>query len=172
MVAGRPVSLAELADDLAEITGRIVWSTVSTTDRLGRPRARIMHPVWEIGAASVIGFVGTRRTPVKVAHIARSPWVTCAYWSPDHDAAFLDCHVTWVGAEAWDRLAAGYDPATLWPDGPSSPEFAAWELRPYRIQVIRGADVTAGLPSPIWTASSTTDTVKTVRDENTMTAEK
>ncbi|MFC0105159.1 pyridoxamine 5'-phosphate oxidase [Kibdelosporangium aridum] len=165
MVAGRPVTLESIVDDLAEITGRIVWSTVSTTDRLGQPRVRIMHPVWEITPASVVGFVGTRRTPVKTAHIAKSPWVTCAYWSPAHDAAFLDCHVSWAGPEVWDRLAAGYDPSTLWPDGPQSADFAAWELRPYRIQVIRGADVAAGKASPIWTSSSTTNTVDYSSDE-------
>ncbi|MCE7004156.1 hypothetical protein LWC34_15125 [Kibdelosporangium philippinense] len=159
MVAGRPVPLDEIVAPLTEITGRIVWSTVSTTDHLGRPRVRIMHPVWEISPEAVIGFIGTRRTPVKTAHVARSPWVSCAYWSPEHDAAFVDCQVLWVGAEAWDRLAVGYDPSTLWPDGPESPDFAAWELRPYRIQIIRGADVAAGNPSPIWTTSSTTDTV-------------
>ncbi|ONI79700.1 hypothetical protein ALI144C_23345 [Actinosynnema sp. ALI-1.44] len=159
MVAGKPVTLDAVTEDLAEIVTRIIWSTVSTTDRLGRPRTRVMHPVWEITAESVVGFVGTRRTPVKVAHIARSPWVTCAYWSPDHDAAFVDCHVTWVGSEAWDRLAAGYDPTTLWPDGPSSPDFAAWQLRPYRIQIIRGADVAKGLPTSLWTADTTTDVV-------------
>jgi hypothetical protein len=152
MATATPVSLAAVVDDLAEITGRIVWSTVTTTDRHGRPRSRVMHPVWEISPDRVCGLIGTRRTPVKTAHIARSPWLTCAYWSPDHDAAFIDCHATWAGAEAWPRLAAGYDPLTLWPDGPDSPDFAALELTPYRIQIIRAADMAAGRPTPLWTS--------------------
>jgi hypothetical protein len=153
MVAARHVTLAELTDDLAEITKRIVWSTVSTTDLRGRPRVRIMHPVWEIAAEGVTGWIGTRRTPVKVAHLARSPWLTCAYWSPEHDAAFIDCRADWAGPEAWDRLAQGYDPTTLWPGGPGSPDFAALRLTPHRIQIIRGADVAAGLQTPLWAAS-------------------
>jgi hypothetical protein len=153
MATARHVTLAELTDDLAEITGRIVWSTVSTTDQHGRPRARIMHPVWQISAEHVTGWIGTRRTPVKVAHLARSPWLTCAYWSPEHDAAFIDCGAEWAGPEAWDRIAQGYDPAALWPGGPDSPDFAALRLTPYRIQIIRGADVAAGLPTPLWAAS-------------------
>nr|CEL13687.1 hypothetical protein [Kibdelosporangium sp. MJ126-NF4]CTQ99373.1 hypothetical protein [Kibdelosporangium sp. MJ126-NF4] len=39
--------------------------------------------------------------------------------------------------------------------GPSrteSPDFAVWKLRPYRIQILCGADVAAGRPSPIWTS--------------------
>ncbi|MBP2326223.1 general stress protein 26 [Kibdelosporangium banguiense] len=152
MAVATLVRLSELVDALAEITGRIVWSTVSTTDRQGRPRTRIMHPVWRITPESVTGWIGTRRTPVKVAHLARSPWLTCSYWSPEHDAAFIDCRAEWAGPQAWDRLATGYDPSTLWPDGPGSPDFAALTLTPYRIQIIRGADVAAGLPTPLWTA--------------------
>jgi hypothetical protein len=152
------VSLAELAEDLAEITGRIVWSTVTTTDRHGRPRSRIMHPVWEITAEHVSGVIGSRPTPVKTAHIARSPWLTCGYWSPEHDAAFIDCHVEWAGEKepAWNRLAAGYDPTTIWPDGPGSPEFGALLLTPYRIQIIRATDMAQGRPTPLWTSTRTT----------------
>jgi hypothetical protein len=153
MATAKHVALAELAGDLAEITGRIIWSTVTTTDQHGRPRSRIMHPVWEIGEQGVSGVIGTRRTPVKVAHLARSPWLTCSYWSPEHDAAFVDCRAEWAGSQAWERLAKGYDPAALWPEGPDSPDFAALELTPYRIQVIRAADMAAGRPTPMWAAS-------------------
>ncbi|MEO6085721.1 MAG: pyridoxamine 5'-phosphate oxidase [Umezawaea sp.] len=148
------VELAELVEDLAEIVGRIVWSVVSTTDRAGRPRSRVMHPVWDF--AAMTGVVGTRRTPVKVAHLARQPAVTCAYWSPEHDAAFVDCVASWVPEEelaaAWSALALGYDPVTVWPDGPGSPEFAALRLRPYRIQVVRAASLAAGAPVRMWAA--------------------
>ncbi|MBE1461233.1 hypothetical protein H4W33_000245 [Kibdelosporangium phytohabitans] len=51
VVAGKSATLDSVADDLAEVVHRIVWSTVSTTDRLGRPRTRITHPVWEIRAS-------------------------------------------------------------------------------------------------------------------------
>ncbi len=154
MVTAYRVEQAELAEDLAEIVGRIVWSVVSTTDRRGRPRSRVMHPVWDF--ATMTGVVGTRRTPVKVAHLAAQPALTCAYWSPDYDAAFLDCEASWVPeaelADAWAALAKGYDPATLWPDGPGSPGFAALRLRPHRIQVIRAASLATGAPVPMWVA--------------------
>ena len=148
------VQLAELVDDLAEIVRRIVWSVVSTTDRQGRPRSRVLHPVWDF--EGMTGVVGTRRTPVKVAHLARQPALTCAYWSPDHDAAFVDCVASWVPEEelagAWAALALGYDPATVWPGGPGSPDFAALRLRPYRVQVVRAASLATGAPVPLWVA--------------------
>jgi hypothetical protein len=154
MVSTVRVELAELVEDLAEIVGRIVWSVVSTTDRAGRPRSRVMHPVWDFGAMT--GVVGTRRTPVKVAHLARQPAVTCAYWSPEHDAAFVDCVASWVPegelAVAWADLAKGYDPTTVWRDGPGAADFAALRLRPYRIQVVRAASLATGAPVPLWAA--------------------
>ncbi|MEV4319417.1 pyridoxamine 5'-phosphate oxidase [Actinocrispum sp. NPDC049592] len=161
MATAIEVDLADLTDDLAEIVNRIVWSTVTTCDRLGRPRSRIMHPVWEITPDRVTGVIGSFPTPTKQAHIARSPWLTCGYWSPDHDAAFIDCHATWAADthDAWTRLTAGYDPTTIWPNGPTSPNFAALLLTPHRIQIIRGADVSRGAPTPMWTASRTTETV-------------
>jgi hypothetical protein len=113
-----------------------------------------MHPVWDFGAMT--GVVGTRRTPVKVAHLARQPALTCAYWSLDHDAAFVDCVASWVpegeSADAWAALAKGYDPATVWPGGPGAPDFAALRLRPYRVQVIRAASLATGAPVPLWAA--------------------
>ena len=126
--------------------GILLWTRVSGSE--GE-----VSVVWQISADHITGWIGTRRTPVKVAHLARSPWLTCAYWSPEHDAAFVDCRADWAGPEAWDEIARGYDPATLWPDGPGSPDFAALRLTPYRIQIIRGADVAAGLPTPLWAAS-------------------
>lgn len=154
MVETYRVERAELVGDLAEIVGCIVWSVVSTTDRSGRPRSRVMHPVWDF--AAMTGVVGTRRTPVKVAHLAARPALTCAYWSPDHDAAFLDCEASWVPegelAEAWEALTKGYDPAALWPDGPGSVGFAALRLTPYRIQVVRAEALAAGRPVPMWVA--------------------
>jgi general stress protein 26 len=153
MATAHRVELADLVADLSEIVGRIVWSVVSTTDRLGRPRSRVMHPVWDFKALD--GWIGTRRTPVKVAHLAAQSALTCAYWSPDHDAAFLDCTAEWAQDRdaAWAALAQGYNPATLWPDGPSSPDFAALRLRPYRIQVIKAASLATGAPTPMWAAS-------------------
>jgi hypothetical protein len=160
------VPLTAVVADLAEIVGRIVWSTLTTTDRLGRPRSRIVHPVWSITPKSVTGVVGSRPTPVKRAHIARSPWVTCGYWSPDHDAAFIDCQAEWASDKtaAWEALSADYDPTTLW-SGPDSPDFGALLLTPYRIQIIRAASMAAGEPTPLWTASETTTLVSSDCDE-------
>ncbi|MDT7578039.1 MAG: hypothetical protein QOH17_4372, partial [Pseudonocardiales bacterium] len=33
-----------------EIAHRIVWCTLATVDGPDRPRSRLVHPVWQIGA--------------------------------------------------------------------------------------------------------------------------
>ena len=38
---------ADIADEFAARTQRIVWCTVATVDESGRPRTRILHPIWE-----------------------------------------------------------------------------------------------------------------------------
>jgi len=91
-----------------------------------------MHPVWwwEDGDAPV-ALVTARRTPVKVAHLAASPVVSCFYWDPAHDTVAIEADAEWVApqdvADAWARVAAvpapvGFDPAIIWPDGPGSPD--------------------------------------------------
>src|SRR4051812_6368706 len=123
------VGLAGLVSGLAKIVGRIVRSVVGATDRERRPRG--MRPVWGLGAMT--GVVGSRRAPVKVAHLARQPASTCAYWSPERDAAFVDRVASWVpeGELAGARavLAKGDASAAVWPDGRGTADFAALRLR-------------------------------------------
>ena len=68
---------------------RIVWCGVATVDRRGRPRSRILHPIWERTADGVRGWVVTRRSPLKTAHLGRTPYLTCTYWDTTHDVAML-----------------------------------------------------------------------------------
>ena len=99
----------------------------------------------------------TRRSPVKSAHLAANPNVGCAYVGADHDVAYLDCTARWATAEerrhAWDvcrslPAPAGFDPATIWPDGPDSPGAEVLCLEPYRVQVGLAADLAQGDRAP------------------------
>jgi hypothetical protein len=44
---------------------RIVYATLATVDARGRARSRIVHPVWELRDDRLVGWVGTRPTPLK-----------------------------------------------------------------------------------------------------------
>src|SRR4051812_40651944 len=89
---------------------RVVWCSVATVDRRGRPRSRLMHPVWEATDGGIRGLVTTRPTPLKRAHLAHSPFVSCSYWDPHHDTAVAECHARWLEtrelADAWERVRA------------------------------------------------------------------
>jgi hypothetical protein len=147
-------------DEAIAVAHAVVWSTVTTVDGAGRPRARVLHPIWVAVGDDIEGWVTTRRTPVKVGHLASNPHVSCAYLAADHDVAFFDCTARWVDdragrRRAWDAFTtvpppAGYDPATIFPDGPGSPAFAALHLRPYRIQVARGDALARGERPALW----------------------
>ena len=74
---------------------RIVWCTVATVGPDNRPRSRILHPIWELDD-ELVGWIVTRATPVKLRHLAYSPYLSCSYWEPGHEVAIADCEAEWV----------------------------------------------------------------------------
>jgi general stress protein 26 len=74
-------SFAPLRADVAEILGQINYATMTTVDRRGRPRSRVLIAVWELDGERPLGWLATFRTPVKAAHIAHNPHVGMSYWS-------------------------------------------------------------------------------------------
>lgn len=143
------VDFPELTDDFLRLTRSIGWCTVATVDRKDRPRSRILHVSWEIGRDAggdrPIGWVSTPRSPVKTAHLAHNPFVSCSYWSPAHDAVFADCEASWAEDEAsvahvWDLVSTearerGFDPYAQWPEGAADPGFQVLRLVPWRVQI-------------------------------------
>lgn len=122
---------------------RIVWCTMATVDRAGRPRTRIIHPIWE----GQTGWIATGRHSLKEKHLAGNPHVSFSYWDPQHEQVYVDATAEWVDDSAekrrvWDLFKStpppyGYDPATIppWKDGPESREFGVLKLTPSRIEI-------------------------------------
>lgn len=142
---------AEVAVPFIDMAHRIVWASVATVGPGGVPRSRVLHPIWERGdtASGVVGWIATMQTPLKLAHIDNSPWVTVSYWSPDQDNATADCRATWHTDSAtrhrvWDMFVngpepVGYDPSIIpgW-DSPDSEAFCVLRLDPWRLRVFPG----------------------------------
>jgi hypothetical protein len=152
-----------VAEQFITIAHRIVWCTLATVDRRNRPRSRIVHPVWQIRDEALHGVLATRPTPLKLAHLAHAPHVSCTYWDPAHDVAVAECAARWLSEaeheEAWERIArapapVGYDPATIWPGGPASPDFAVIALEPWRICAATAAELARGERARVWRAES------------------
>lgn len=137
------------------IAHEIVWCTLATVDAAGRPRSRVVHPVWEERPdGGLVGWLTTRSGTPKVRHIATTPYVSCSYWWQRHDVAVAECRADAVTEpeekeRAWAVLAAtpapaGFDPATIWPSGPRDPGFTLVRMRPWLLRFARAEELAAG----------------------------
>jgi hypothetical protein len=145
----------EVVTELARpIVERIVWCTVTTVGPDAAPRSRLMHPVWWWDGEAPFALVTARPTALKRRHLAANPAMTCFYWDPAHDTVAIDCRAEWVApderAHAWEQIKSvappvGFDPAMIWPGGPTSDDCAIIQLVAHRIVV-----TPAGKPGHLW----------------------
>ena len=143
-------TLPETAPAFVKMAHHIVWCSVATVDRHGRPRSRILHPVWEWDGARLTGWIATSPTPTKRAHLAHSPYVSLNYWAPTHDTCAAECRAAWAFDDAtrtriWQLFKeapepVGYDPAIVpaW-TSPTADAFAVLRLEPWRLRVFPGS---------------------------------
>jgi hypothetical protein len=138
-----------VAPAFIEMAHRIVWATAVTVDTRSRPRARILHPIWQWDGSRLVGWIATSPTPLKRAHLAEHPFMSITYWSPSHDTCTAECQaVLCLDDETrrmvWNLFAngpqpVGYEPSIVpaW-TSPTSEHFAAIRLDPWRLRVFPG----------------------------------
>lgn len=151
-----------VADAFVAVAHRIVWCTVATVDRLGRPRSRVLHPYWEQTEEGLTGWITTRPTELKQAHVEHSPYVSCSYWDATQDAVVAECCARWVEnidekERAWELFRAmpeplGHDPYKIWPAGPSDPDAGVLRLDPWRLRVASLETLMGRAPVLTWRA--------------------
>jgi hypothetical protein len=142
--------LGTVAPAFVEMAHRIVWCSVATVDGQGRPRTRILHPIWQWDGERLVGWIATSPTPVKRAHLEAQPNVSLSYWAPTHDTCTAECRASWAFDDetrtmVWELFRngpppVGYDPGMVpaWPS-PTSDAFAALRLEPWRLRVFPGS---------------------------------
>ena len=147
--------LDEVAPAFVEMAHRIVWCTVATVDRSGRPRTRVLHPIWEWDGTTLTGWIATDPASLKAKHLEAVPEVSLTYWAPDHDTCTAEASVAWLDdvearSAVWDRFEhgpepVGYDPRIVpgW-DSPSAPRFGVIELSPRALRVMDGSVMLRG----------------------------
>ena len=158
------MKLQDIAPKFVDMAHSIVWATVATTDSKGRPRSRVLHPIWQWDGEQLVGWVATGPTPTKRAHLETSPYASANYWRPDQDTCVAECRASWAFDDEtrtwlWNLFKEtpeplGYDPAIIpvW-EGPTSPAFAALRLDPWRLRVMP-KEVLGGQGQPlVWQAS-------------------
>jgi hypothetical protein len=147
---------AEIASDFMERVNQMVWCSAATIDGQGRPRSRLLHPLWEGSTA----WITTDPRSLKSEHLARHPYISLAYVGDVAKPAYADCHAAWVEDAAtkqhvWDLCLAtpppmGFDPAPIYGDplepAAGRPVFGVLKLTPYRILLSQWPT-----PPTIWT---------------------
>ena len=148
-------SLSDIAPAFVEMAHQIVWCSVATVDPHGRPRSRVLHPLWEWDGEQLVGWVATGPTPIKRRHLEQSPNVSCNYWAPNQDTCVAECRAEWIfddqkRSRIWDMFKnapepVGYDPAIIpvWNE-PTDDTFAALKLDPWRLRVFPGTMLLSG----------------------------
>jgi hypothetical protein len=161
-----PVPFSEIEDDFLRITAATVFCVASTVDQQGRPRGRMLHPIFVARDGRPLGWALTGRTALKTRHLAANPHMSCAYWTPSHDTVFADCAATWVDDEAekeevWELFLTTPVPLGWGPEGMAGygsqrwrdPLFTPLRLQPWRVQVMRGEEYPTGeLSGRVWRA--------------------
>jgi hypothetical protein len=142
-------TLEKTAPAFVKMAHEIVWCSVATVDTKGRPRSRVLHPMWEWDGKQLTGWIMTGPTPTKRAHLAKTPFVSCNYWAPTQDTCIAECHAAWASDDAtrtriWNFFKngpapVGYDPTIIpgW-TSPTAPSFAVLRLDPWRLRVFPG----------------------------------
>jgi len=139
-------SFAVLEEDFLRITREVVLCTVTTVDGQGRPRSRILHPVWEVRDGRPVGWVYTLPVGIKAKHLAGNPYVAVSYWSHAQEVVLSECLATWVEDAETKKYVfdlinntpepVGFDLTLFGVDSPESPMFSALKLEPSRVQVL------------------------------------
>jgi hypothetical protein len=156
-------SFAAYAAQFLQYTGEIVWCTATTVDAKGRPRSRILHPIWQVIDDRPVGWVVTGKTPIKTGHLAANPHMACSYWSPAQHTVAIDCLASWVEDAATRRHIfdlfmttpppLGYDLNGFGAAGPASETFTPLRLDPWRVQITRFDGWFGNRTPRIWRAS-------------------
>jgi general stress protein 26 len=152
-------SFAEIEEEFMARVRRIAWCTVATVDAKGRPRTRILHPIWE----GSTGWIATGRHSHKEKHLVNNPYVSLSYWDQQHQQIYADCKAEWCDDPSekqriWNLYKTtppplGYDPQIIWQAGIEDPTYGLLKLTPWRIELYALSNVMTQEPPKIWRAA-------------------
>ncbi|NJL94826.1 MAG: pyridoxamine 5'-phosphate oxidase family protein [Anaerolineae bacterium] len=146
-------NFAEIAAEFSARVRKVVWCNMATVDPLGRPRSRVLHPIWE----GVIGWIGTSVGSYKGHHLRQNPYVSLAYIADITRPVYVDCLAEWIEDPAqrqyvWDLFEhtpepIGYDPAPFFG---TLETFGVLKLTPWRIDLVSFPAPSLQEGSQIW----------------------
>jgi general stress protein 26 len=90
------IEISTFTDIQAEFMARIqkaVYCSLATVDLKGRPRTRVMHPVWDGPTGWVISWPESH----KASHLQHNPYVSLAYIQDVHKPVYVEAVAEWIG---------------------------------------------------------------------------
>lgn len=133
-------TFAEIEQEFVQRAHAMVWCNVATVDEHGRPRSRVMHPIWQGGT----GWITTGRGTAKLRQIAASGFVSLAYIADPFKPVYADCRAVWrddreAKRHIWDLFARlpeplGGDLTPIW-GSVDSPHFGVLVVTPWRVEL-------------------------------------
>jgi general stress protein 26 len=152
----RVADFAEIAGEFERRWKRTVWAPMTTVDKRGRPRSRMVHPYWE----GRVGWVITFRHSAKGRDLDGVPFASFTYWDQTNEQVHVECAVSWVDDLAekqrvWNVFKDappphGYDPGMFFKEGPADPQCGIARLEPWRLELWSLADMMRGVQPQVW----------------------
>jgi hypothetical protein len=130
--------LAVIAQEFVARAHAAVWCSAATVDSRGRPRSRVLHPLWE----GTTGWIGVNRHSPKAGHIANTPFISLAYIKDPLKPVYAECHAMWEDTleekqRVWELFTTmpeplGYNLGLIWHSAHDE-QYGLLRLRPWRI---------------------------------------
>ncbi len=130
----------DIKDDFLSAVEKIVWCNMATVDTKGRPRSRVVHPIWE----SSTGWILTSPQSLKAKHLKQNNHISLAYIADPLKPIYIEGSVKWVESadekqRLWDLFKDtpepyGYDPAAFF-GSVDNPNFGILKVTPWLIEL-------------------------------------
>jgi len=85
-------SFAEIEEEFIGRVQTAVYCNMATIDRQGRPRSRMIHPIWD----GPIGWVISWPESHKAKHLKANPFVSLAYIQDKNRPLYIDAAAEWL----------------------------------------------------------------------------
>ena len=82
----------EIESEFMQRVTKAVYCSMATIDRKGRPRSRMMHPIWDGPTGWVISWPESH----KAKHLQANPYVSLAYIQDRDKPVYVDCSAEWI----------------------------------------------------------------------------
>ena len=89
------ISFSEIQPEFMARVSQAIYCSVATVDRQGRPRSRMMHPIWDGSVGWVISWPGSH----KAKHLENNPYVSLAYIQDFKKPVYVDAVAEWIDNE-------------------------------------------------------------------------